>query len=108
MTIYAVVQNGVVQNIAESEDKTTLELLLPKFKIIEETPQTGIAWIGSEVINDRFKPFQKYPSWSFNSDTFEWEAPVLMPNQAPRGVYVWDEENTQWFDFVPETTEPSA
>lgn len=41
---------------------------------------------------------QPYPSWSLNTQTYEWDAPVPMPISG--GPYVWDEATDSWV-FLP-------
>jgi hypothetical protein len=43
---------------------------------------------------DAFIPPQKFPSWTLNTDTCLWEAPVAMPNDS--NDYWWDEETQSW------------
>lgn len=38
--------------------------------------------------------FKPYPSWTFNENTVEWEAPVPYPNDGK--LYNWDEESQSW------------
>ena len=55
--------------------------------------------------NDVFYRQQPYPSWVLNTSTWDWEAPVALPDDA--GVddpdnptefveYTWDEDTTSW------------
>jgi len=37
---------------------------------------------------------QPYPSWTLNTQTYEWQAPVPYPNDEK--VYVWDESTLSW------------
>lgn len=37
---------------------------------------------------------QPYPSWTLNTQTYEWQAPVPYPNDGK--VYVWDESTLSW------------
>lgn len=37
---------------------------------------------------------QPFPSWIFNSDTYQWESPVPYPDSDK--FYVWDEETISW------------
>jgi len=37
---------------------------------------------------------QPYPSWSLNTQTYEWEAPVPYPTDGKN--YVWDESTLSW------------
>jgi len=52
-----------------------------------------------------YDPVSPYPSWVFNTSTWEWDAPVALPDDA--GIddadnptesvrYDWDEDSTSW------------
>lgn len=43
---------------------------------------------------DAFVGKQPFPSWSFNPETVDWEAPVPMPSEG--GPYIWDESTLTW------------
>lgn len=47
---------------------------------------------------DCFVPPQRYASWIFNTTTYQWEAPTLMPTDGQN--YFWFEETKQW---MPDT-----
>ena len=51
----------------------------------------GYTWDGSG-----FAAPQPYASWSKNSDTYLWEAPVAMPTDDKS--YIWDEATTSWVE----------
>jgi len=77
------------------------------------TPDGGVAYranyagIGyvydtSYTVNDVQGVFyapQPYPSWTLNTSTFLWEAPVPYPTDG--GVYVWDEATLSWVEIEP-------
>jgi hypothetical protein len=54
----------------------------------------GFTWDGTG-----FAAPQPYPSWTMNSDSYLWEAPVAMPTSG--GPYSWNESTQSW-DAVPE------
>ena len=39
-----------------------------------------------------------YESWTLNSDSYLWEAPVSAPDDGK--FYDWDEENTKWVEIT--------
>lgn len=41
-------------------------------------------------------PISPYPSWVWNANTNEWEAPVPLPSDPPPNKWVWDEDIKQW------------
>ena len=44
---------------------------------------------------DAFIIQQPYPSWTLNTETAEWEAPVAYP-ETETETYQWNEENQTW------------
>ena len=56
----------------------------------------GYTWDGTG-----FAAPQPFPSWSLNSDTYLWEAPVAMPTDGKR--YTWDEATTSWVEVEATT-----
>lgn len=56
----------------------------------------GYTYDTSYTINDVVGVFyapQPYPSWTLNTQTFLWEAPVPKPTD---GFYKWDESTQSW------------
>ena len=51
---------------------------------------------------DAFLPPKPHASWTLNETTYSWEAPVVMPDDG--GRYVWVEELGDWV-AVPEVVE---
>ena len=47
-----------------------------------------------DPIRDAFVAPQPYPSWGFNEQTCNWEAPVAYPTDA--ALYLWNEELLTW------------
>jgi len=43
---------------------------------------------------DAFYAPQPFASWTLNTDTYLWEAPVAYPDDG--GMYEWDEDTTNW------------
>ena len=53
--------------------------------------------------NDVFYDQQPYPSWTLNTSTWVWEAPVALPDDegwndanTQHVTYTWDEDSTSW------------
>ena len=61
----------------------------------------GVGYSYDETL-DAFLPPKPYASWTLNETTYSWEAPVAMPDDG--GRYVWVEELGDWV-AVPEPTE---
>ena len=49
-----------------------------------------------DYARDAFIPPKPFPSWTLNSNTCLWEAPVEMPSDGK--LYTWDEENQTWVE----------
>lgn len=45
---------------------------------------------------DEFRPAKPYSSWTWNSTSYEWEAPTAKPTNPEPDYYVWDEASTSW------------
>lgn len=54
----------------------------------------GIGYVWDGV---GFAAPQPYPSWTLNSDSYRWEAPVPCPTDGK--VYFWDEPTLSWVLF---------
>jgi len=50
---------------------------------------------------DAFYPPKPYNSWTLNTNSCLWEAPVVYPNDGK--MYIWNEDELRW-DLVPEVT----
>jgi hypothetical protein len=48
---------------------------------------------------DAFIPPKPYNSWILNEDTYQWESPVVHPNDGQ--VYIWSEEALNWILQTP-------
>ena len=54
-----------------------------------------------DATNDVFYKQQPYASWALNTSTWEWEAPVALPDDAVDNDthfvgYTWDEDTRSW------------
>ena len=49
-----------------------------------------------DYARDAFIPPKPYPSWTLNSNTCLWEAPVAYPEDGK--LYIWNEENQNWVE----------
>jgi len=46
---------------------------------------------------DAFHMPQPFPSWTLNSDTYIWSAPVVYPDDGKE--YTWNEDTTNWVEI---------
>ncbi len=62
------------------------------------TPSVGDFYLENE---DYFKPYQVFPSWTYNETKRKWEAPVISPEEYKNTYnYWWDENNLRWLGYV--------
>ena len=45
---------------------------------------------------DAFIPYQLYPSWKLNYETFVWEPPIPKPEKEEGYFFKWSEYNKEW------------
>ena len=60
----------------------------------------GIGYIYDPTL-DAFYPPKPYNSWTLNTNSCLWEAPVAYPNDEK--IYIWNEDELRW-DLVPDIT----
>jgi hypothetical protein len=53
---------------------------------------------------DAFIPPRPYPSWKLDYTTFQWMAPIPVPEFIPGHIWKWGEINQEWIS-VPIATE---
>ena len=96
MTTFAKIENGVVvsiivasQNWIDAQDE--VYVITP----IGTTPRKTVAAIGSTYDSNRgaFINPKPFPSWVFNENNYQWEAPIKNTNKAPA---IWNESDQAW------------
>lgn len=104
MENYAVLNEAnIITNIFVGQDKSEkIDGMDPEiwyssfnnFKCLSTSDKNGIAQIGGRYDEARniFISLPMYPSWIFNYETLEWEAPVPKPGND----YWWDELSLSW------------
>jgi hypothetical protein len=98
--------DGILQNTAVfiDGDTVTLERVKEEFSahayykmnLEKELALLGIAYWGGS----RFLLPSPYPSWVFNEEINEWEAPVAKPafDEEDPKYYTWDEATVSWVE----------
>ena len=108
---YAKVINGIVNKVIKAEpdffdtyiDDSAGEWIQTSYNTQGDAHALGgtplrknYATVGGtyDSENDAFCDPQPFPSWTLNTTTYLWEAPVSRPEAD--GFYIWDEENKRW------------
>jgi hypothetical protein len=106
---YAKVENGVVMQVVVADGPEWCEKNLGgEWVQTSYNTQGGVhsqgkiaihknyAGIGYTFDGVGFAAPKPYESWTLNSDTYLWEAPVAMPTDSK--MYNWDEATTAWIE----------
>jgi len=114
MSHFAQVIDGIVQKVITAEQDFVNQLPNPiewiqtsynthgNVHTLGGTPLRGnYAGVGHtyDSVNDVFYSPQPFPSWSLNTSTWTWSAPVAYPVDGKQ--YWWDESITNWVE-VPQ------
>lgn len=102
MSDYAIMDGNTVINVIIADDADTVAVVLPDADFIAVTEQTGPAYIGGDYTGERFRPPAPFPSWEWAGES--WQPPVPYPSDG--ADYVWDEQQTDWIEYV--APEPAA
>jgi hypothetical protein len=92
MRYYAEVKNGIVLNVAQSEDELNWDGWIEYSPTGEFRGSTAIIGGAYSIDKDKFAAPKPYPSWTFNNEAFEWQAPVAKPQE----IAAWDEISQTW------------
>lgn len=115
MAHFAKVKNGIVQRVivAEQEyinnkdDHEPGQWIQTSYNtrggvhLLGDTPlRYNYAGVGFhyDAAADAFYPPQPFPSWTLNTTTYLWEAPVDYPDDGE--YYIWDEDTQTWVSGV--------
>lgn len=81
---------------AQSEDLTSQYSQLRDQRCIKRDNAENLPGIGYTYMDDleAFVAPQPFPSWTLNTETAEWQAPAVKPDDDNN--YVWDESSTSW------------
>ena len=104
---YAKIENGIVTQVIVADGPDWCEQNLggewvqTSYNTLGGVHSSGkfpihknYAGIGYTFDGIGFAAPEPYPSWSLNSETYLWEAPVAYP--AGDGRYTWNEEDLEW------------
>jgi len=93
MTIrVALVKDNKVENVIVAENLELIRPLFPLDKLVEQTEETFLAWIGARWNGTRFESPKKFDSWTWDEDSFDY----LAPSKKPKGEYFWNESVMEW------------
>lgn len=96
MSIYAIVESGLVTNIVVSDSVEPLRIFFPDSSLIEATDATGYPHLMGDVVEGRFRQAKPFDSWVWDEYSWSWSAPVPYPQDE--SVYVWDETAVEWVE----------
>lgn len=102
-----VVSNNVINNLPFPESEPIgvefCQSLYGADTVWKETSynhnfRLNYAGIGAVYVaaKDVFSTPRPYPSWTLNTETMQWEAPVPMPQDGK--AYYWDEATQSWVE----------
>ena len=106
MAKFAVIKNGVVENIVEAEESNGLQLI-PLFipdaddYFLMSEDKGNLAFIGALYRDGNVQEPSPFRSWTFNESTWKWEAPSAEPESG--GPFEWNESTKAWqvvSDFI--------
>tara|TARA_B100001173_G_scaffold297831_1_gene294809 strand:+ start:726 stop:1034 length:309 start_codon:yes stop_codon:yes gene_type:complete len=102
MANYFKVVNGMVTEsiIADAEFMSTFRDTSAGTWIEESDSINGKGSIGKQYnpqLNAWYEP-QPFSSWTLNTTTFNWEAPVTYPTDGK--IYQWDETTKSWKEII--------
>jgi hypothetical protein len=92
-SMYAVLDDNIVENIIIAESKEIAEQITNKI-CIQQTSLTGTAEVGGDFYNGIFRPAKPYESWIWSEDNLWWESSILIPDNQQ--AYYWDEDSLSW------------
>lgn len=114
MSHFAKVENGIVTNVIVAEQdvidsglfgtgwiQTSYNTYGGVHRLGGTPMRKNYAGLGYtyDIELDAFYAPQPYPSWTLDTDTCRWNAPVLYPDDGK--IYTWNEETTSWIENVP-------
>jgi hypothetical protein len=113
MAHWAKVEDGIVTQVNVVEDdflQANPERYTGTWIKTSYNTHGGIHTLGSTPLNKNYAGIgyswdgtgfaapQPYPSWSLNTTSYLWEAPVAMPTDDKQ--YTWDEATTSWVEWT--------
>jgi len=111
MAHFAKVADGIVEQVIVADTAQWCEANLggtwiqTSYNTIGNTHSLGgtplhknYAGIGYSWDGTGFAAPQPFPSWTLDTDTYLWQAPVAMPTDGK--MYNWDEATTAWVEVV--------
>ena len=95
MSIFAKIENGIVENIIICDDSNIGTQSGFYVKVTNYTNEAGPGYEYNMNKNKFIAP-QPFNSWTLNQETCLWEAPVEKPSNAT----LWNEQEQSW--IIPE------
>jgi hypothetical protein len=94
MSNYAVIKNGIVDNIVVAD----AEWADAQTDTVVEYTEANPAYMGGEYVGGFFYAPQPFASWTRSSGT--WVAPVTMPTSVEENkAWIWNEATVSWINI---------
>jgi hypothetical protein len=97
MKNFAIIENGIVTNLIFANSLNDAQTVA-KDNICVELKESEVAYVNGHYDGTKFYPNSPFPSWTWNNDNKEWEAPIAKPTIKTNEWtdYHWDEEVKNW------------
>tara|TARA_B100001094_G_scaffold276723_1_gene285083 strand:+ start:942 stop:1373 length:432 start_codon:yes stop_codon:yes gene_type:complete len=91
--------NNIIDQVVcndDTEDLTNQYSQLRNQRCIKRSNAENLPGIGYTYMDDieAFVKPQPFPSWTLNTETAEWQAPKVKPDDG--NSYMWDESDLSW------------
>ena len=93
---FAKIENGIITDTILADQGFINTLPNPGQWVEKTLNVSGIGW-NYDGNNSTFYPPPPFPSWTLNTDTYNWDAPIARPVDSKN--YIWDEENQIWSEI---------
>ena len=90
---FAKITDGIITDVIVASQEFINNLPDSSDWIEKTSSIAGIRW-NYDSNNLTFYPPQPFPSWTLNTETYNWEPPIAYPTDDKN--YIWDEDNQIW------------
>jgi hypothetical protein len=98
MAIYAIHDGSNVVNVVVADSLESAQANADGNLQVDEVTD-GLVSVGWEAHDGYWRPLATYPSWVWNADSREWEAPIPEPEPTEELLHYWDEGTVSWVAY---------